>query len=72
MGFIGKVKSSLEYEFATNEMSDNFIKLKESKYHSISTDASIEEIRDVLICKGPLNTQTEITDKNCNFRNEKT
>ena len=46
---VGKVKSSLEYEFNAADLTDNLIKLKESKYKQISTDDSIDEIRNVPI-----------------------
>ena len=49
MGFIGNVRSALEYEFDSDSWNDETIKIKEGKYHSISADELIEEIQDVII-----------------------
>jgi uncharacterized Zn ribbon protein len=49
LGFMGQVRSSLEFEFDSMDWTDQLIKLNESKYSSISADDQIKEIYDVPI-----------------------
>lgn len=44
LGFMGQVRSSLEFEFDSMDWTDQLIKLNESKYSSISADDQIKEI----------------------------
>lgn len=49
MGFIGNVRSALEYQFDSDNWKDETINIKGGKYHSISADELIEDVQDVNI-----------------------